>query len=789
MILSINWLKDYLDITDDLSSLRHQLNLHSAEVSRLEPLIKADHIIIGHVLNVVEHPNSDHLLLCQVDIGGSVLDIVCGAPNVAKGQKVIVAQVGASLPGGITIKEAKIRGVRSQGMIVSLDELGIEHKFHLEDGIHVLDANAPIGGDPLQYMHLDDHILELDLTPNRADLLSHIGVAYELGAVTDTRVTIPEVKIEKGDEPNPVSVFTETKGCRSYYLHVLQNITIKESPMWLKARLIAANIRPINNIVDITNYVLLEYGQPLHAFDYDKLKTNRIIVRQATQGEKLVTLDGKERFLETDDIVITDGTRPIALAGVMGGAASEVDDHTQNILLEAAVFDPLSVRRTAKRLDLRSESSIRFERGVDPARTKEAAIKAMQMMIELAGGHPVRNFNFFDVHSLKPDKISLSLKHLAKVTGRNYSDEEVGDVLHRLNFKYSENDGTFLVKIPTRRLDIRSDQDLIEEIVRIHGYDFISTTLPATLTRGGLSDAQKMIRLIRNTLTGFGFDETVTYSLVAEKEIHLFCPTADTPIKVLNPISEERAHLRHSLLPSLLDVAVYNQARQRYDMALFELGRGYHPNNEVRLLSGLIRGRYRPLLWQKKAEEVDFYLLKGMIEALCEQLGIEDWSIRPPREAPSAYHPGLVAELCVQDVFAGYLGRLHPQIEQEKGLEDVFVFEIQVDILLRHRKTYRYIPLSKYPAITRDLALIMDKEILSGDVRDCVMKAKIAQLVDVEIFDVYLGNSIPEGKKSMALNLVFQDQEKTLSTEEVDRIIQKVLAQLHKDLEATLRVA
>ncbi|MDD5293555.1 MAG: phenylalanine--tRNA ligase subunit beta [Candidatus Izemoplasmatales bacterium] len=789
MILSINWLRDYLDVTDDLASLRNRLNLHSAEVSRLEPLIKADHIIIGHVLNVVEHPNSDHLHLCQVDIGSSVLDIVCGASNVAKGQKVIVAQVGASLPGGIAIKEAKIRGVRSQGMIVSLDELGIEHKFHLEDGIHVLDANAPVGGNPLQYMHLDDYILELDLTPNRADLLSHIGVAYELGAVTDTHVKIPEVKIEKGDEPNPVSVFTETKGCRSYYLHVIRNVTIKESPMWLKARLLAVNIRPINNIVDITNYVLLEYGQPLHAFDYDKLKTNRIIVRQAAKGEKLMTLDGKERLLEADDIVITDGTRPIALAGVMGGADSEVDDHTQNILLEAAVFDPLSVRRTAKRLDLRSESSIRFERGVDPARTKEAAIKAIQMMIELAGGHPVRNFNFFDVHSLKPYKISLSLKHLAKVTGRIYSDEEVANVLHRLNFKYSESDGTFLVTIPTRRLDIRTDQDLIEEIVRIHGYDFISTTLPATLTRGGLSDTQKMIRRIRYTLTGFGFDETMTYSLVAEKEINLFCRTADTPIKVLNPISEERAHLRHSLLPSLIDVAIYNQARQRYDMALFELGRGYHPNNEVLFLSGLIRGKYRPSLWQKKAEEVDFYLLKGMIEALCDQLGIEDWAIRPADEAPSAFHPGLVAELCVQDAFAGYLGRLHPQIEQEKGLEDVFVFEIHVGLLLQHRKSYRYIPLSKYPAITRDLALIMDKEVLSGDVRACVLKAKMAQLVDVEIFDVYLGNSIPEGKKSMALNLVFQDQDKTLSTEEVDGMILKVLAQLLKDLGATLRVA
>lgn len=788
MNVSLNWLHQMVDINCEYKELVRKFNLKSAEISRLENLVVATNLTIGHVLTCVDHPSSDHLHVCEVDVLRETLQIICGAPNVAAGQKVIVALNGAVLAGDFVIKKAKIRGIESNGMICSLEELGIEKKFHGEEGIHVLSPEAQIGGDPVAHLLLDDTVMEIEITPNRSDLLSMIGVAYDTKALLGTSVHLKEVEINESDDENPSSVFTETKGCKSYYARVVKNVQIHESPDWLKARLIASGIRPINNVVDISNYVMMEYGQPLHTFDFDKISSKKIVVRDAHPGEKIKTLDGKIRILKIDDLVITDGIKPIALAGVMGGSDTEVSEETITILIESATFDSIRIRKTSKRLDLRSEASIRFERGLDSQRTKEACDRAAQLLSELAEGDVMKGVSFFDTHDKTPLKVSVSLQKIAKTTGREYAADEIKDVFSRLSLDYSFRDSEFTVEVPSRRLDIFGPQDLIEEIVRIHGYEHIPTTFPITPTAGALTWKQKQRRLVRSFLTSIGLDETNTYSLTTEEKATMFDIVPSKPIRLSNPMSEEKAYLRHSLLPAMLDVLTYNLSRKTDQVKIFEIGKNYQLGNEKEIVCGVLTGDYQVSLWQNKKDPVDFFVIKGILNALLEKLEIEHTSIEKPKTEIPFLHPGICATISAKGKKLGYFGKLHPKVEANLGLDNTYVFELDFEEMLQHGKPsiiMEQVP--KHPSVSRDLAIIVDHQVLAKDIVEVISSAMKQSLQKVQIFDVYQGAGIPKDKKSIALNLVFQDDQKTFSTEEIDLFVLKILKFLQEKLGATLR--
>ncbi|MFA5035877.1 MAG: phenylalanine--tRNA ligase subunit beta [Candidatus Izemoplasmatales bacterium] len=788
MNVSLNWLKEYVYIDIQSDALANKFNLMSAEVERLYKMVNASNLVVGHVLACVKHPDSDHLHVCTVDIGTIALPIVCGAGNVAAGQKVIVALDGAILPGNLKIKKSKIRGVVSNGMICSLDELGIEHKYHQEDGIHVLPASTEVGIDAIKALHFDDEIIELHLTPNRGDLLSMIGVAYDVSAMIETKLHLDEPKVNEIKEKNPVKVSTLTDGCMSYYARVIKNIKIQDSPDWMKARLIAAGVRPINNVVDITNYVMLEYGQPLHAFDFDNVETAEIVIRNALLKEDFVTLDGKNRILTQDDLVITNGKKVIALAGVMGGVETEISDKTVNVLLESATFNPILIRKTAKRLDLHSEASTRFERRLDPNRTIMALDRACMLLESLAAGSILSGIAFFDNNDLMAKPIEFSTEQITKVTGYHYQTHELESVFQRLHFDFQRDEDKFVVFAPTRRPDISTYQDLIEEVVRIHGFQFIPVTMTKLPSSGYLTPKQQIRRLIRNTLVFLGLDETLTYSLVSETQAIEFDKKAKSVVRLLHPMAEDRGCLRHTLIPSLLDVSAYNISRKADRIALFEIGKGYSLAVETEFVAGVISGTFQESLWQGKKEVVDFFLVKGLIEALCDRIGITNIRFTIPKNPYPKLHPTICACIKKDDVCLGWMGKLHPVVQTEHGLPDTFVFSLKLDKLVAHSsRNFVMKSISKYPAVTRDIAIVVDKTITAATITDLVRKAGKKTLDDVKIFDIYQGEKINSNQKSIALSLTFQDYDKTLETEEIDQMTTKIIKCLETELQAILR--
>ena len=789
MKVSLNWLKEYVDIEDDYKLLENKFNLMSQEVESLYKLVEATNLVIGHVLTCEKHPDAQKLSVTTVNVGQEKpLQIICGAPNIDKDQKVIVALNGAVLPGNFKIKKAKIRGVESNGMICSLAELGVKDFDSKENGIYVLGEDAVIGEDPLKYLALDDYTLDIDLTANRPDLLSMEGVAYDVACMLDKEINLKEHKFDKTKEDNNLSVYTDTSKCSAYYGQIIDNVKIKESPYWLKSRLLAAGIRPINNVVDITNYVMIEYGQPLHAFDYNKLNSDRILVRKAKPNEVLKTLDEQDRELLEDDIVISTKERAVALAGVMGGFDTEVDASTSKILLESAYFDPVSVRKTSKRLDLKSESSSRFEKGVDPNKLVKALEYATELFVKLAEGIVIGNYSFFDNTKKESHEVELSLEKLNHITGNNFSTQEVEDILKRLRFKNKHRNDVFFVEIPTRRQNVYGYQDLVEEIVRIYGYDKIPTSIPETPTYGYLTKIQKLRRVVRNYFVDLGFNETVTYSLVKDEEIKEFDIEDKSVVTIMNPLNKEKSSLRHSLIPSLINVLSYNKSRKMQDVFLFEIGREYTEEKESELLSGLMHGLFNSSLWQGKKEVVDFYLLKGILEGLLKKLKIENYEIIKAKNTIKSMHPGISAELYINNKYVGFLGKLHPQKEHKEGIDKTYVFELKLEALNENYNldlVMNEIP--KYPAVTRDLAIVLDKDIMIETLVNEVKKAGKKTLKSVDIFDVYQGENIDDDKKSVALSLVLQSNEKTLETKEVDLVINRILKQLETTLNAVLR--
>jgi phenylalanyl-tRNA synthetase beta chain len=789
MKVSMNWLKEYVDIDDNYKLIEDSFNLMSQEVESLYKLVEASNLVVGHVLTCEKHAQADKLNVTTVNVGDdNPLQIICGAPNIAAGQKVIVALVGAVLPGDFKIKKAKIRGIESYGMICSLDELGMKEFDPEETGIYVLDPETEVGTDPLIGLGLDDYVLDLDLTANRPDLLSMEGVGYDVACMLNKEIKTKTHDYEIVKEQNNLQVFTDTAKCDAYYGQVVRNIVVKESPHWLKARLLASGIRPINNVVDITNYVLIEYGQPLHAFDYDKLNSDRIIVRRAKNGETLLTLDEQVRKLNVHDVVITDGQKVIALAGVMGGLETEVDSNTKTILLEAAIFDPISVRKTSKRLDLKSEASSRFEKGLDSNKLKKGLDFATELFIKLAGGEVLGKYTYFDNTDKEDNEVDLTLNKINQVCGYDFTMEEVENILERLRFDYKCHGRKFRVKVPTRRRNVYGYQDVIEEIVRIYGYDKIPATIPSTPTSGYLTKKQKLRRNIKEYFVNLGFDETVTYSLVTKEQVTQFDIEELSQVEIMNPINNARRTLRHSIIPSLVNVLQYNKKRKISDVCLFEIGRQYTDKSENELLSGLMHGVYTANLWQGKKEDADFYLIKGIIEELLSKLKILDYEIVKTTHNLDSMHPGIHAEVYIKGDYIGFLGKLHPEVERENNINKTFVFELLLDKLVEYNTSeIEMTEIPKFPSIQRDLALIINKDIQVSELVSEVRKAGKKQLRNIEIFDLYFGDGIGKDKKSVALSLEFRSNEKTLETKEVDIAINRILKQLETNMDAKLR--
>ena len=790
MKVSLKWLSEYIDLKGKtVDELEEIFSLQLTEVEEKYPLTTATNMMIGYVRECVDHPDSDHLHVCQVELAnGEVSQIVCGAPNVREGVKVIVALPGAVLPGDFKIKPSKVRGVESNGMLCSFQELGIEDKYveeEFKNGIYLLDDDAPVGECPIKYLGLDDYVFDLHLTPNRADMLSMIGVSYDLGTVLNEVPNIKDPVINSSNEPNPVKVTLETDKVIQYNARYIKGVKIKKSPWWLRQRLIAAGIRPINNVVDITNYILIEYGQPLHAFDADKLGNN-IVVRMAHEGEKFTTLDEIERELTADDIVITDGVNPVCLGGVMGGLDSEVTDETVNVVLEAAQFNPTSIRKTSARLGLRSESSFRFERKVDYNRVRVALDKASQMLVELADATVLDGVSSVVNEEYKPVIIDVTLDKINNYMGVNLNTDEVDDILNRMNFEYDYKDGMYHVVVPSRRIDYDNNyQDLIEDIARFYGFDNIPLTIPATSDKGHLTREQSLERSIKNLLAGMGMNEAICYSMTSIERLYEFSLEELAPVKVMMPFTEEREYMRQSLIPSLLDVVSYNKARKIDSVKFFEISDVYHDGGSYKLLSGALSGIYEKSLWQQKVEKVDFFLVKGIIEELLAKLGIKATYVRANKKN---MHPGKCAKIMVGDVEIGYLGAIHPKYQKDYSLNETYVFELKYDLLLSYsEEAIKYSPVSKYPSITRDLAIVCKKEINAYDILALIKQTGKKILVDISLFDLYMDESIGLENKQLAFKLTFCDSEKTLESADVEKVIKSILNRLDFTYQAKLR--
>lgn len=819
MRVSYQWLQQYVDL-DGITpeELAERLTFAGIEVEAVERLGQdVEGVVVGYVQEREKHPNADRLSVCRVDAGtGEVLQIVCGAPNVAAGQKVPVALVGARLPGGVKIKKSKLRGVESQGMICSADELGIPERLLRKDqteGILVLPEEAEVGQSVVSFLGLDDVVLELSLTPNRADCLSMIGVAYEVAAILDRPVKLPEVSVTETGRPIQFPVRVEAPdACWRYAGRVIRNVRIAPSPQWLQNRLMAAGMRPINNVVDITNYVMLEYGQPLHAFDADRIETGEIVVRKARPGERLVTLDDVERELDEEMLLITDGQKPIGLAGVMGGANSEVTDATTTIFLEAAKFAPVSVRRTAQKLGLRSEASLRFEKGVAHQFLLPALERATQLMVELAGGEADAGYVETVAKEEKPVQVKVRLSRINRLLGTELDASTVEDIWRRLGLSYTAwsadrdtvrpDDAAgigWTVQVPSRRGDLTIEADMAEEVARLYGYDRIPTSMPeGILTPGGLNPEQRLRRQVRHWLVRRGWTEAITYSLTDEASMDEVAPLYGTkhPIALSMPMSEERSRLRTGLLPHLLDVAEYNRNRKTDSLAIFELGKTFHAQTwpleqlpeERWVLAGLCTGRWRHH-WDGGQEAVDFYFVKGVLEDLFAWLGLGEAVTFEAWTDVKGFHPGRTARCRVGDVTLGMVGQLHPTVAERHHLKETYAFQLDFDALiqlaLEQKSVYRPVPTQ--PAVQRDLAVIVPETVLAAELEAVIREAAGPWLERLSLFDVYRGQPLATTEKSLAFSMLFRHAERTLTDDEVNEVHQRVVAALEERLGARLR--
>lgn len=779
MKLSRKFVSDYIDLDESLSikDIADSMTNVGNEYDTAEPLINCTNLVVGEVIECSNHPDSDHLHVCKVDVGNEVLDIVCGAPNCRKGIKVIVALNGAKLPGG-EIKKGIIRGQVSNGMLCSMAELGLEHKFLKEEdikGICELPLDSIVGSDPIKVLGLDDEVIDFELTSNRGDLLSIIGMAYELGAIYNKKVKDIDLTYtnNNNDINNEFKVKVETKSCPLFLAKKAINVTIKESPEFIKSRLIASGIRPINNVVDISNYVMLETGQPLHFYDADRLG-NTLIVRDARDNEELTTLDNIKRTLSSDDIVIANSNESVGLAGVMGGLSTEVENDTKNIIIESAIFDNIRVRKTSKKI-LRSEASNRFEKGLDPKRTYMAIERSCHLLEKYADATIVGGMVKYDETNSNDKIIEISVDKINKVLGIKLDSNTVKEIYERLGFTVTGED-ILTVSVPSRRLDINIKEDLIEEAGRIYGMDNIKGKLPVLNVITGTYN--KTRRKIKNKLVDLGLNETLSYTLIPYNNVKEFTIDNFEPISLADPMSEDRSTLRYSLLYSLKEIYKYNKDRNLENISIFEMGKGFYKEDgiykETNKLAILMTGDY---YLDIKNTKVDFYVIKGVLEELMDYLGFNNRYRLVVSNLPKEFHPGQSAIIELQGKQVGVIGKLHPNIV--KG--DVYTLELDLDKVLANRSSkMTYKEISKFPSSTKDIAFIVNKNVTCEELEKTIKKAGGRILNKCELFDLYIGENVDQNSKSLAFKLVFSDPTHTLSEEEVMNSFNKIIEEVEK---------
>ena len=788
-MISLNWIKDYVNLDgEDLKELAVKITKAGLNIENVITH-HIDNLVIGEVVECVDHPDSDHLHLCKVNVGKEVVQIVCGAHNVRKGIKVIVALPGAVLPGNFEIKAGKIRGEESNGMICALFELGLEEKTEetYAKGIEELNDDAPVGEDPLVYLGVDDTLYDLDYHKRRNnDVYYHIGFAYEVGTILGREVKLPEAKYTESNDDinNHVKLVVETDKCPYYLGKMVKNVKIGESPEWIKKRIIAAGMRPINNVVDISNFVMLEYCQPTHFFDADKLGET-VLVRNAKEGEKIITLDGKERELLEKDIVITDSVKPICIAGVMGGENTEVDENTKNIFIESAIFDSVSIRNTANRLQLKSEASIRYNKGLNYEYTEAAINRCCALLEKYASGEVCSGMLKHDVVDKTPKKVVFTVEQINKILGISITDEDVKTELKRLDFKYTYQDGKFDVTIPNRRLDVEPNiADMAEEIGRLYGYHNLVSTLPVVKTRRGVYvGGVKIRKTISKRLRALGLNEVKTYTLVSPEMAKMFNYDNRENIELPNPMSMDKSVIRTTILPSLLGTYEYNKSRKVNDILIYEIANTYDKDyNEDTKVAVLIKGNYLNSSWKNLDFKCDFYYLKGILENLLDYLGYKNrYQVKP--ELVKDLHSGISAKVYLDREEIGIMGRVNPTINSD----EIYVLELSITKLNKTVKALKYKAASKYPSITKDMAFILDKDVLNGDIVDTIRANGGRYLTNIEVFDLYKGDKIPENKKSIAYSLTFNSIDSTLNDEEITTVFNKIISAVENKYNAILR--
>lgn len=799
MIISRKWLSQYMDVSDlSIEELADKITNSGSEVEGIEKMSQGTNLVIGKVLECVDHPDSDHLHVCKVDLGEKIEQIVCGAPNVAAGQKVIVARVGAKLPGG-EIKAGMIRGKESNGMICSLLELGVDAHMLSEEsknGIEVLDEDAPVGNcDPLGYLGLDDEILDIGLTPNRNDCMAAWSMALEAGAVLHKEVKIPyaDGAASVGTETK-LHVSSETEKCPLFLGKVINHVTIKESPKWMKELLMASGMKSINNVVDISNIVMLETGQPLHFYDIHAIPAQEITVKDGIE-EVYTALDGIEYQLTKDDIVITTEGKPIGIAGVMGGDDSKIEDTTTGIIIEAAVFNHVSIRNTARRLNLNTDASVRYQKGIEPMATFKAMDRAVQLLCEYADASGLEETKQYGSNNYTPVEFDVNLASINKLLGTDFGEEEVMQVLCDLHLQPVKNGEDIHVVIPSYRTDLSIEEDIAEELIRILGYDRLPSTLPELpATLGALNKRQALRRKFRGMLADLGYNEAVTYSLVGQKEIDDAVMGQEHVYELASPMSEDHKYVRNSILPSLLECIAYNQARSIKDIALYEMSNVYGVGEVEERLCVVASGALHKNRWQKYSVDVDFYTMKGLLEAIMASIGYDAKRImfKENKTDMKNFHPYRSAEVYLGKELLGILGQIHPAVAKRYGINETVAMEINMEILLKNKPAkVKFTEISKYPSVTRDYALVVQEDVKVADIISSIKKnGKLEKeniIQNVEVFDVYMGEHVEAGYKSIALTVTFQSFNKTLKDTEINEIHEKIMASLKKDVNAELR--
>ena len=784
MIITEKLLKEFIEVPKNILEVTNQKII---EVEDFGLVNSASNLVVGKVLTCIPHPNSDHLNLTTVDLGDRIEKIVCGAHNVAKDQYVVVAQVGTVLPGDFEIKASKIRGEESNGMICSLEELGFEEKLipdAYKKGIYFFPHEMEIGMPGLDALALEGWQMTLGLTPNRGDLLSVYGFALDLASVTGKKVETPKYEYPVSSETNPFSIEIETSGCGRYYARYIDQIKIKESPWWLKSALITRGMRPINNVVDISNYVLLMLGTPLHMFDASKIKSNKIVVRDAKDSEKVVTLDEQERTLTKEDVVITNGSEAIAVAGVMGLENTIVDDNTTSVLLEAAYFEPKRIQHTSKRLGLRSDASLRFERGIDDQRVILGLDLATKLLVELADARVYEGIAEATNHELEPAHIKLTQAYINDLLGVEISADTLVEYFEQLNYNVEVGNNDYVVTPPTYRQDIKIPADVLEEIARLHGLDLIPSKQEQVLTQGYLSLTQKRQRIIRHHLADLGLNEIISYTLKSESDAQRYVSLGE-PLSILMPLSEDRKVLRQSLVNGLLDAVKYNKSRQINDIFLFEIGHVFAKDIEKNHLALALHGTWHKQLWSKKAVASDFYLLKGMLDETFSRFKIKFDYVQTDQY--SFLHPYRQADIKYNKKTIGYIGEVHPKETKRLDIDKTYVLEIDLTDILDVDLNTLYDPISKFPSISRDLAVVIDENVEVSKMTALIEQTVRKNITALSVFDVYQGSHIEDGMKSVAFNIVFNDKDKTLESEEVDKLMRKVMIRLDRELGAKVR--